>query len=100
MARVPTYIPLLRGDAGAAVADAERCPRAIVKLNRHGAPVGAVTEGVVEQDPEDPGDAPGIAERPHRSVAVVEHGHDVALGATKVELREHGPAQLSQLDGL
>src|SRR5437588_8146289 len=93
-------LTLVGGYARTFVADAERRPVAVAQLDGDLAARGTEPERIVEQDPHDPGDAPGICQRPHRPALVVEHGRDPPLGAAGVELREHRSAQLSQLDRL
>src|SRR5262249_22049193 len=87
-------------DARTVIANAQLDRRAATKLDPDLLSVGGRADGVVEQDPEDPRDASGVAERPHLRHAGLERGGDSALGGPELELGQHGPTQLTELDRL
>ena len=68
-------LALVRGHARALVADAELTAGSPLRgSTAHLGPGRADADRVVEQDAQDPGDAAGVAQRPHRAGRVVERG--------------------------
>jgi len=80
------------------VADADPDGRLTVEHDPHLAALGAGADGVVEQDPQNLGDAARIPHRPHRAAEIIETGPDVVLLVAELELGEDRPAELAQLD--
>ena len=69
---------------------------AVAELDPDLGAFGADADGVLEQDPQDPGDAAGVAERPHGSSAISSTDARSRARGPELELREHGAAQLAR----